>query len=297
MKNKLRSANLREVLDTTTTRLSPLSDTPQLDAEVLTAYVLNKERTWLLAHDDVQFDPQTLSVLENTIQRLEGGEPLPYVLGHWEFFGLDFDITPDVLIPRPETELLVERAIPWLQASINRRAIADIGTGSGCIAVSIATHVPSAHILATDVSSAALEVARRNARKYHVEGQIEFIECDILPNPSPLPGDGQGMRKFDLICANLPYIPTGKLQSLPIYGREPTLALNGGDDGLHLFRRLLALAPDCLAPGGRMLLEIEATRGTTALSLAYDAFEESEIHLYQDLARQDRLLEIQLPQE
>jgi release factor glutamine methyltransferase len=290
MKNKLQSANLRELLDATATRLSPLSDTPQLDAEVLAAHVLNKERTWLLAHDDASFDPQTLSALENSIQRLEDGEPLPYVLGHWEFFGLDFDITPDVLIPRPETELLVERAIPWLQASNNRRAIADIGTGSGCIGVSIATHVPSAHILATDVSSAALEVARRNALKHHVEQQIEFIECDLLPDPS------NGAREFDLICANLPYIPTVKLQSLPIFGREPTLALNGGDDGLEPFRRLLALAPDCLAPGGRMLLEIEATRGTNALSLAYDAFEEAEIHLYQDLARQDRLLEIQLPQ-
>jgi release factor glutamine methyltransferase len=299
MKNKLRSTNLREILDATATRLSPLSDTPQLDAEVLAAHVLDKERTWLLAHDDTPFDPQTLSALENSIQRLEDGEPLPYVLGHWEFFGLDFDLTPDVLIPRPETELLVERAIPWLQASSKRRAIADIGTGSGCIAVSIATHVPSAHILATDVSGAALEVARRNARKHHVEGQIEFIECDILPlpNPSSPPGNGQGVREFDLMCANLPYIPTGKLHILPIYGREPTLALNGGDDGLDLFRRLLALAPDRLAPGGRMLLEIEATRGTTALSLAYDAFEEAEIHLYQDLARRDRLLEIQLPQE
>jgi release factor glutamine methyltransferase len=299
MKNKLQSANPGEVLEATAARLSPLSDTPELDAEVLIAHVLDKERTWLLAHDDAPFDAQTLATLENSVQRLEDGEPLPYVLGHWEFFGLDFDLTSDVLIPRPETELLVERAIPWLQASNKRRAIADIGTGSGCIAISIATHIPSAQLLATDISRAALEVARRNALKQHVEQQIEFIECDILPLPNPsFPlGDGQGVRKFDLICANLPYIPTGKLQSLPIYGREPTLALNGGDDGLDLFRRLLALAPDCLTPGGRMLIEIEATRGTTALSIAYDAFEEAEIHLYQDLARQDRLLEIQLPQE
>ncbi len=109
------------------------------------------------------------------VQRLERGEPLPYVIGHWEFFGLDFDLTPDVLIPRPETELLVERAIPWLQSSTQRRSIADIGTGCGCIAVSIATHLPSAHILATDISSAALEVAHRNALKHHVEHQIEFV--------------------------------------------------------------------------------------------------------------------------
>ncbi len=255
------------------------------------AHVLDQPRTWLLAHDDLPFDPKAVSVLESLVQRLEGGEPLPYVIGHWEFFGLDFDLTRDVLIPRPETELLVERAIFWLQSSTQRRTIADIGTGCGCIAVSIATHVTSAHILATDISSAALEVAHRNALKHLVEPQIEFIECDILPKQ--LPDESQ----FDLICANLPYIPTGKLHTLPIYGREPTHALDGGDDGLDLFRRLLAVAPKHLAPGGRMLLEIEATRGPAALSMAYDVFEESEIHLYQDLAQQDRLLEIQLPQE
>lgn len=200
------------------------------------------------------------------VQRLERGEPLPYVLGHWEFFGLDFDLTPEVLIPRPETELLVERAIPWLQSSSQRRSIADIGTGCGCIAVSIAKHISSGHILATDISSAALEVARRNANKHHVENQIEFIECDILPKSF------SDERRFDLICANLPYIPTGKLRNLPIYGREPALALDGGDDGLDLFRRLLAIAPKRLAPGGRILLEIEATARTGGIIVGIRRF-------------------------
>jgi release factor glutamine methyltransferase len=290
-KNNLLATNLRERLDATAARLSPCSDTPQLDAEVLVAHVLDQPRTWLLAHDDSSFDLTAVSTLESLVQRLEGGEPLPYVIGHWEFFGLDFDLTPDVLIPRPETELLVERAISWLQSSDKRRSIADIGTGCGCIAVSIAANIPSAHILATDISSAALEVARHNANKHYIENQIEFIECDLLPRSL------SSENRFDLICANLPYIPTEKLHSLPIYGHEPTLALDGGDDGLDMFRRLLVIAPKRLAPGGRMLIEIEATRGPAALSLAYDAFEESEIHLYQDLAQQDRLLEIQLPLE
>ncbi len=301
--NNLLATSLRNKLDSTAARLSPFSDTPQLDSEILIAHVLNKPRTWLLAHDDSSFDPQADSVLESLIQRLERGEPLPYVLGHWEFFGLDFDLTPDVLIPRPETELLVERAIPWLQASSNRDSIADIGTGSGCIAVCIATHVPNSHIIATDISNAALEVARGNALKHHVEKQIEFLECNILPAPLAPLGHSPKIQRIwgevegglDLICANLPYIPTEKLHALPGYGREPTLALDGGDDGLDLFRKLLNLAPKHLNPGGRMLLEIEATRGPAALSLAYDAFEEAEIHLYKDLAHQDRLLEIQLP--
>ncbi len=279
--------DLNTLLDQIAERLERVSDTPQLDAQVLLAHVLDKPRTWILAHPASSLDPERAAALETLIQRLERREPLPYVLGHWEFFGLDFDLTPDVLIPRPETELLVERAISWLQASSNRRVIADIGTGSGCIAISIAVNIPNASILATDISSAALEVARRNALKHKVTERIEFIEQDILPSHTEL--------RFDLICANLPYIPTEKLRGLPVYGREPTLALDGGMNGLTPFRRLLDIAPQWLLPGGRMLLEIEAAHGTKALSLAYDSFSSAEIHLRQDLAGQDRLLEIQLP--
>ena len=289
--NKTQAASFRNLFDATEARLSPLSDTPQLDAQVLLAHAFHKSRTWILAHSDSILDGESAAGLEELIQRLEIGEPLPYVLGHWEFFGLDFDITPDVLIPRPETELLVEHAIVWLQASSDRRTIADIGTGSGCIAVAIAANIPDAHILATDVSIQVLEVARRNAIKHHVADRIDFVECDILPvHVDPLPNE----RHFDLMCANLPYIPTDLLHGLPVYGREPALALDGGQDGLDPYRKLFSLAPDWLAPAGRMLLEVESSRGAAALSLAYDAFAEAEMHLHQDLARQDRLLEIQL---
>ena len=287
--------NLGDLVEAIASRIK--SDTPRLDAQVLLAHVLQKPRTWMLAHPESTLDPQAASVLESLIQRLERGEPLPYVLGHWEFFGLDFDITPDVLIPRPETELLVEHAIAWLQASSQRRTIADIGTGSGCIAVSIAVNVPDAHIVATDISPTALEIAISNAHKFDVADRIDFVQCDILPGPVPLSqnGGGVGVSAFDLICANLPYIPTKKLRRLPVYGREPTLALDGGKDGLDPFRKLLRLAPDWLAPGGRMLLEIESSRAAAAMSLAYDAFTAGEMHLHRDLAGQDRLLEIQLP--
>ncbi len=150
----------------------------------------------------------------------------------------------------------------------------------------------SAHILATDISNRALDVARLNTSKYKVSDRIDFLECDLLPAyPQGVPREDH----FDLICANLPYIPTETLHGLPIFGKEPTLALDGGWDGLDVFRKLLALAPNWLAPGGRMLLEVEATRGNAALSLAYDAFNEAELHLHKDPAGQDRLLEIQLP--
>lgn len=279
------------LLSEITNRLAVVSDTPELDASVLLAHVANQPRTWIIAHPEVTLTAEQQKQLEQALTRLEHGEAFPYVLGHWEFFGLDFEVTPDVLIPRPETELLVERAIAWLQGSPVRRTIADVGTGSGAIAVSIAANVSDAHVLATDISYQALEVARGNAIKFEVADRIDFLQCDLLPpHIDSLPTESH----FDLICANLPYIPTETLQHLPIFGREPTLALDGGPDGLEPIRRLLKMGPEWLAPNGIILLEIEATRGIQALNLACDLFSEATIHLHQDLTGRDRLLEIRL---
>jgi len=279
------------LLSDITIHLAQTSDTPALDASVLLAHVLDKPRTWVMAHPEVTLTTQQKKQLDDSLARLERGELFPYVLGHWEFFGMDFDVTPEVLIPRPETELLVEKAIAWLQESPIRRTVADIGTGSGVIAISIAAHFPDMHVLATDISGAALEVARKNAIKFDVIHRIDFLQCDLLPyHIDPLPTD----RHFDLICANLPYIPTERLRNLPIYGHEPTLALDGGSDGMKTIRRLLDIAPGWLAPNGMILLEIEATQGLQALNIACDMFSEATIHLHQDLAGQDRLLEIML---
>jgi release factor glutamine methyltransferase len=274
-----------------TTRLIPISDTPALDASVLIARILKKPRTWILAHPELTLTTKQQKQLDNSLARLERGESFPYVLGHWEFFGLEFDITPDVLIPRPETELLVEKSIAWLQESPTRRRVSDVGTGSGVIAIAIATHFPDVYILATDISHKALQVARKNASKFDVLNQIDFVQCDLLPHHiNSFPTE----RHFDLICANLPYVPSKTLHNLPIYGREPTLALDGGTDGMELLRRLLNIAPEWLAPNGKLLLEIEATRGPQALKVACDMFPEAAIQLHQDLAEQDRLLEITL---
>ena len=279
------------VLSDITTRLTSLSDTPALDASVLVAHIIRKPRTWVMAHPELALTEEQQNQLDTSLEQLEKGKPFPYVLGHWEFFGMEFDITPDVLIPRPETELLVEKAIAWLQKSPVRRTVADIGTGSGAIAISIAASIPDAHIVVTDISPKALDVARINAHKFHVEKRIQFVECDLLP---ALPESFPTEQHFDLICANLPYIPTDTLHVLPIYGREPTLALDGGADGLDLFRRLMKLAPDRLAPSALILLEIEATQGVKALNLAFDVFTKAKIHLHQDLTGRDRLLEIEL---
>jgi release factor glutamine methyltransferase len=267
------------------------SDTPELDARVLLANILDRPRSLVEAHPEAQLTRSQLAAVKKALARLETGEPLPYVLGHWEFFGLDFELTSSVLIPRPETELLVERAIYWLNQSPERRTVADVGTGSGCIAISIAKHIYDAKIMATDISLPTLEVAHRNACKHDVAKRIDFVQCDLLPpHPDPLPTD----MHFDLVCANLPYIPTQTLRELHVYGREPTLALNGGADGLTVLRRLLHIAPEWLAPNGMILLEIEASQGMAAVSLAYDTFDRAEIYLHKDLARRDRLVEIRL---
>lgn len=280
------------LLSELTARLAAISDTPALDASVLLARILGKSRTWVMAHPEPTLTADQQKQLDDSLARLENGEPFPYVLGQWEFFGMEFDITPDVLIPRPETELLVEKAIAWMQKSKVRRTVADVGTGSGIIAIAIAANVPDARLLATDISPAALQVARDNARKHCVDSRIRFVECDILP---PHPHSLSTEEHFDLLCANLPYIPTETLHSLPVYGREPTLALDGGADGLELFRKLMRRAPEWMAPHSLILLEIEATLGKQTLELARSTFPHAEeIHVHQDLSGLDRLLEIRL---
>jgi release factor glutamine methyltransferase len=284
-------AQIRALVQRAAARLAAFSDSANLDAQVLVAHVLGQSRTWTLAHADDAVGEHHATDLDSLLQRLETGEPLPYVLGHHEFFGLDFDLTPDVLIPRPETELLVQKALDWMSQSPDRRTAADIGTGSGCIAVSLAVHLADCRLLATDISLAALNVARLNARKFGVANRVDFVTCDILPPHAPAMTSEQHL---DLVCANLPYIPSATLHGLPVYGREPSLALDGGEDGLDPFRRFFARAPAWMAPGGLMLLEIEASSGPAVLSLAYDALHAAAIHLHRDAADRERLLEIEL---
>ena len=279
-----------------TTRLAPITDTPVLTASVLISHILDRPRTWVLAHPELTLTTEQQKQLEDSLCRLEAGEPFPYVIGKWEFFGLEFEVTPDVLIPRPETELLVEKAIAWLQQDPKNKNIADIGTGSGAIAISIVVNHSEVRAVATDISRGALQVAQRNAQKFNMSERIEFVECDLLPHSFATLPVGEGVRGFDLICANLPYIPTQKLHNLPIYNREPTVALDGGEDGLDQFRKLMKRAPEWIAPNGLLLLEIEATQGITALSIARGAFPGSDIRLQKDLAGKDRLLSIDLSQ-
>ena len=249
------------------------------------AHVLGVSRAWVLAHPEAELSSDAQSRLQKALERLKNGEPLPYVLGNWEFYGLDFTLSPQVLIPRPETELLVEQALNWLQTHPQRRKAVDIGSGSGCIAISTAVHVTDLSMLAIDISLPALKIARRNAVRHHVAERIDFLACDLIP---PV------QTRFDLICANLPYIPDEVLKTLKVYRSEPSLALAGGPDGLDLIRRLLYNAGAILSPGGLILLEIEASQGESACHLARQALPQAEVRLLQDLAGRDRLIWVEL---
>jgi release factor glutamine methyltransferase len=271
-------------LDDLNFRLKKHSDTPGLDAQEVLARVLDRPRSWVMTHPEALLSSKPAAALDDMVTRLERGEPLPYVLGRWEFFGLEFEVTPDVLIPRPETELLVERAIGWLQTHPDRHHAADVGTGSGCIAIALAVNILDLQVMGCDISPAAVKTAQRNAGRHAVGARVEFLCCDLFPPE----------YQCDLIVANLPYIPTQALHQLPIYGHEPTMALDGGVDGLRLIRGLLNAAPKALVPGGLLLMEIEASEGPAALSLAYDGFDKAEIHLHKDLAGRDRILEVQI---
>ncbi|HSB67203.1 MAG TPA: peptide chain release factor N(5)-glutamine methyltransferase [Anaerolineales bacterium] len=277
---------LQEILIQLTQRLGPLSETAVLDAQVLVAHHLGKSRTWVMSHPEALiYETQYKEILEST-HRLEKGELLPYVLGHWEFYGLDFDLTQDVLIPRPETELLVERAIRWLSIHPNQHRVVDVGTGSGCIGIAIAKNVPDVQVVMADISLAALLIARRNADKHGILDRSVFMQADLLAG---LPGP------FDLICANLPYIPSQELNQLRVAQSEPRLSLDGGSKGIETISRLIEETKGRLIAGGLLLLEIEASQGIALNELAFSEFPQSNVHLLQDLAGKDRCLEIERP--
>lgn len=265
-------------------------DSPALDAELLLAHALRRDRSWVLAHPEHIMTPSEQALAEQLVSRRQRREPLAYILGCQPFFGLDLLVTPAVLIPRPETEELVERAIQWLnQRAAGRREtlaslrVIDVGTGSGAIALALAHAVPELHVIGVDDSAPALEVARTNARRLGLERRVHFAAGDLL-----LPFAGP----FDLILANLPYIPSAELPTLmpEVSQYEPRRALDGGSDGLEPLRRLLAQARTRLAPDGALMAEIGAQQGIPALAAAGALMPDCRARVEKDLAGHDRIL-------
>ena len=270
-------------LDTGRRALVSLSETPSLDTQLLLSEVLNRSRAWILAHSDVALKTTQAQAFINLLSRCASGEALPHVIGWWEFYGRRFQLTPGVLIPRPETEIIIEAGLQYLTDRPMCRKAADIGTGSGCVGVTLAAEVSDLSVVATDLDAEALQVARSNAQAFNVASRILFLQSDLL-----LPLN----TSFDLICANLPYVPTRMLPGLKVAKREPLVALDGGTDGLHIIRRLLNILPRWLEVEGRALLEIGEGQADVVLNAARKIFPTSETRIRKDLAGKDRMLVI-----
>ena len=266
------------------TQIDPYSASPYLDALVLLGHIISQPKSRILAHPSPDLTPEQDIRLKDALSKVKEGIPLPYILGSWEFYQRSFILTPDVLIPRPETELLVKKALDWFERHPKKRTCLDLGTGSGCVAVTLACIIPDLKVIATDNSPAALLVAQKNTFRHRVAKQITFIAADLL----------NGFQtKVDLLITNLPYIPTEKLKTLPVYQTEPEQALDGGPDGLLYIKKALIESPRILNSGGLILLELDETRGKAALALAQRYFPEADIRLEQDLSGQDRYLKVQ----
>ena len=266
-------------------RLHPYSESPSLDIQVMIAHILDQTRTWVLTHPEFEPDPSQIELLEIALQTLISGYPLPYLIGEWEFFGLPLVVTPDVLIPRPETELLVEAGLEWLRDHPDARWGLDLGTGSGCIAVALASSVPDLHFLATDRSFLALRIAAQNFKRYGLFTRVTPVQTDLFNGLS-------SSKKFNIIAANPPYIPTDILRGLKIYQREPELALDGGCDGLAILRPLISKVGSFIADPGLILIEINAPDAPAVFDLAADTFPDGHVEILPDLAGLPRLLKI-----
>ncbi|HEV8573178.1 MAG TPA: peptide chain release factor N(5)-glutamine methyltransferase [Dehalococcoidia bacterium] len=268
--------------------LSQVSEEADLDAELLLRHALILDRTRLYNRLNEELSTEQEQRFRDLVTRRITHEPTSYILGHKEFFGLDFEVTPAALIPRPETETLVEHAIAFARTRPpGPVTIADIGTGCGAIAVSLARALPHAQIVAVDISPEAVTLAKRNAGRHAVSNRIQFREGDLLqPIDNPV----------DVIVANLPYVPTNAWAALPpeIRDHEPRVALDGGRTGLDAIRRLLRQAPAHLAPNGSLFLEIGADQGAKTSAMAREAFPGTPIDIRRDLAGRDRALVVRL---
>lgn len=223
------------------------SGSPRLDAELLLAKALGLRRLDLYLQFEKPLSDAELGPYRDLIARRAKGEPVAYLTGRREFMRIDFMVTPAVLVPNPDTEVLVQRAVEWGRAKGGSIRAADVGTGSGCIALSLAHYLPGATVCATDIDAAALAVAQENAGRLRLADRVCFCQQDLL---------GRGEAEFDLICANLPYLADG-LNLAAEVTVQPAHALRGGPVGHELTARLLAEAPSRLRPGGAVLCEID----------------------------------------
>ncbi len=279
--------NLRQAL-TLGRELLKLHNSPSyiIDAQVLLSKVTGLDRTGLLLKEEVVLTDEQQQQYKNLLDRRAWGEPVAYLTGSKEFMGLDFVVSPAVLIPRPDTELMVETALAFLQSQGEGACLAaDVGTGSGAIAVSLANYLPGLQVYAIDLSPDALAIAGQNAILHQVDRRVTLLQGNLL-QPISLELSG----RLNVITANLPYIPSGEIAGLmsDVKDYEPHLALDGGCDGLDLYRLFLPQAYNLLKPGGLLLMEIGPGQGEAAKKMLPEERWQAEIKL--DLACRERLV-------
>ncbi len=279
---------IREVLEKAAQLLSVCCDTPRLDASVILAHVLGRESWYLAAHDDEALPEKVKNEYFSLIDLRLSGVPVQYLTGHKEFMSLDFFVDRSVLIPRADTEILVEEVLGYISTQYRGRTvyIADVGTGSGCIAISLAKYAPNAEVTAMDISDEALRVAIKNAHSIGVSDRIRFIRSDLFSSLSN--------EHFDIIVSNPPYIPSQQIRSLQaeVRQQEPSLALDGGEDGLDYYRRLIHDACVFLKPGGLLGLEIGYEQAEHVREIADRSECYSGFRVTKDLAGRDRVVTI-----
>jgi release factor glutamine methyltransferase len=294
---------LKDILNIARSRFSKEGClTPRLDAEVLMCYTLNRDKSYLFIHYGDILDEKTCEEYFRLVDLRAGGMPVPYIIGKQEFMGLPFKVNEHVLIPRQDTETLVEKTIEELKkrkVPFGGFRILDLCCGSGAIAVSLAYHLKDIKIkiTASDISSEALEIAKQNAKQNGVEDKIQFVEGDLFDN-FPKNRKGKGKKRYDLIVSNPPYIPQSVLPTLmrEVREHEPMLALDGGPDGIDYYIRILAEAYAFLKKDGILFLEIGHDQGQILPALAEAAGAYQNVEIIKDLAGRDRIARIKLKQ-
>lgn len=249
-------------------------DDPKIIAEVLLRHILQKSRVELYLNLNQTLASENERQFRQAIERQLKGEPVAYITGHREFYGLDFYVDSRVLIPRPESELLVEQALETIKGK-PQSSIAEIGTGSGAVAISIAVHARGARIYASDISASALEVARLNCQRHKVDGRILLLQGDLLdPLPEPV----------DILIANLPYVQRSEVRAVPSAKYEPVLALDGGKSGLEKIFRLCSQVDEKINSGGCLLLEVGMGQSPAVTDRLKKLFPEAEVQVVPDLS-------------
>ena len=279
-----RTWTIRDVLDWATQDFAGRGiESPRLDAELLVAKALETDRVGLYLDLNRPLVDQERSAIRPLVARRREREPVAYILGHRDFYGRRFKVTPDVLIPRPDTETLVDHALECIPEDAACRVL-DVGTGSGAIAVTIAAERPLAIVTATDISEAALKVASENAKQLEVANRIRFEHANLL----------SGVEQYDVIVSNPPYIAQSEMAALQaeIREHEPIAALEAGEDGLDVVRALLSASEPATASGAQMLIEIGATQAVSVVAFAAEHTAWQRVAVYPDLNRIERVVHL-----